>query len=105
MAAADSKDSMDRRRKEHRTVSEDVVPGAGVLGPQRGSQVEQQAVGQVEERGRGGQHSLHRPDKLLRLQRRGGGEEADAFPVKHVAAGCRETAFQFLFLSIKEPRN
>lgn len=99
MAATDSQDWMERRQKEHHTVGEDVVPGAGMLGPQRGSQVEQQAVGQVEERRRGGQHSLHGPDKLLRLQRGRGGEEADAFPVEHVTAGCRETAFQLLLTS------
>lgn len=62
MAAADSKGW---RRNEHRTVAEDVVPSAGVLGPQRGPQVEQQAMGQVEEGRGGGQHSLHRPDELL----------------------------------------
>lgn len=55
---------------EQHTVTEDVVPGAGVLGPQRGPQVEQQAVGQVEERGGGRQHSLHSPDELLGLQGR-----------------------------------
>lgn len=105
MAATDSQDWKDSRQNEHHTMTEDVVPGAGMLGPQGGSQVEQQAMGQVEERRRGGQHSLHCPDKLLRLQRRRGGEEADAFPVEHMAAGCRETALQFLFLSIKEPSN
>lgn len=89
MAATDSEDSKDGRQDGRRTVSKDVVPGAGMLGPQRGAQVEQQAMGQVEERRRGGQHPLHRPDKLLRLQRRRGGEEADAFPVEHMAAGCR----------------
>lgn len=65
MAATDSKDSKDSRQNEHHTMTEDVVPRAGMLGPQRGSQVEQQAMGQVEERRCGGQHSLHCPDKLL----------------------------------------
>lgn len=71
------------------TMTEDVVPGCGMLGPQGSADAEQQARGQVQEWRGSCQHSLHCPDELLRLQRRRGGEEADAFPVDHMAAGCR----------------
>lgn len=70
-------------------MSEDVVPGRGVLRPQPSAEVEQQAGGQVEERRRGGQHPLHRPDELLGLHGGRGGKEADALAVEDVAAGCR----------------
>lgn len=53
------------------TVTEDVVPCSGMLGPQGSANVEQQAMGQVEERRGGCQHPLHSPDELLRLQGRG----------------------------------
>lgn len=50
------------------TMTEDVVPCSGMLGPQGSADAEQQAMGQIEERRGGNQHLLHGPDELLRLQ-------------------------------------
>lgn len=50
------------------TMTEDVVPCSGVLGPQGSADAEQEAMGQVEQRRGGCQHLLHGPNELLRLQ-------------------------------------
>lgn len=70
-------------------MAEDVVPSTGMLGPQGSTDVEQQARRQVQERGGGCQHLLDRPYKLLRLQGGRRGEEANALPIDHMAAGYR----------------
>lgn len=54
--------------KDAHTVAEDVVPSARMLGPQGSADAEEQARGQVEEGGRGCQHSLDGPDELLGLE-------------------------------------
>lgn len=80
-------------------MSEDVVPGRGVLRPKPSAQAEQQARGQVEEGWCGRQHPLHCPDELLGLHGGRGGEEADALAVEDVAAGCRhESSAQRTYL-------
>lgn len=72
------------------TMTEDVVPCSGMLGPQGSANAEQQAMGQVEERRSGCQHPLNGPDKLLRLQGGRRGEQANTFSIDHMATGWGE---------------
>lgn len=67
-----------------------MVPCSGVLGPQGRANVEEEAVGQVEQRRGSCQHLLHGPDELLGLHGGGRGEEAYTLSIQDVAAGWRE---------------
>lgn len=68
------------------TVTEYMIPCSGVLSPQGCVQTQQQAGGQVQERGGRGQHALHGPNEALGLFRRCGGEQADPLAVQNVTA-------------------